>query len=413
MSAALAAAGCSGDDAPAEGPEASSTPSGRGIAPGVTRDGPAAATSTVAPAQAITLEIAFPGLAPIQRPVEMVQAPGEDTFLLASQDGLILALDAATPSAPGTVLDIQDHTRRDGNEEGLLGFALDPAYPGEPYAYIYYNPSEGERRTVLSRFEVAGGGAGITIDRSTELVLLTVPQPYANHNGGKVAFGPDGMLYLGLGDGGSAGDPHGNGQSLSGELLGSILRIDVRNATPESPYTIPPDNPFATGGDAEPETFAWGLRNPWRFSFDRETGGLWAGDVGQNAFEEVDIIVRGKNYGWAVMEGGECYDASTCDRDGLTLPVASYSHDLGCSVTGGFVYRGTRIAGLEGVYLYSDYCSGTIWGLDAAAAEAGDDVEPRVLLESGLQVPSFAEDSAGELYVLAFDGNVYRLAPAE
>ncbi|HET7737497.1 MAG TPA: PQQ-dependent sugar dehydrogenase, partial [Tepidiformaceae bacterium] len=197
---------------------------------------------------------------------------------------------------------------------------------------------------------------------------------------------------------------------LEENLLGSIIRIDVSKSSATEPYAVPGGNPFAADNDARPETWAFGLRNPWRFSFDRETGDLWAGDVGQDALEEIDLILPGANYGWNIMEADECYAASSCDQDGLTLPVVAYGRDDGsCSVTGGFVYRGTAVPGLTGTYIYGDYCSGKIWGFDARSAAAGNPVEPRILIESGTTIPSFAEDDDGELYVLTFDGAIFRV----
>lgn len=345
----------------------------------------------------------------------MVQVPGQERMLVALQDGRVLSF--AMAPAPGTLSTVLDHrqkTSRDGNEEGLLGMILDPAFDRNGFLYAYYSAVGGARRTVLSRFSTAGTGENLRVDPASELQILEVPQPYPNHKGGALAFGPDGMLYLGLGDGGSGGDPQGNGQDITRNLLGSIIRIDVRNATKERPYTAPPDNPFASGaGGARKETWAYGLRNPWRFSFDRETGGMWAGDVGQNAREEIDLIEKGRNYGWNVMEGVSCYrPANGCSREGLTLPVADYAQDGGgCSVTGGYVYRGKALPALRGWYVYADFCSGAAWAFDTQGATHGSNPPVTVLRASGPSIASFAEDSAGELYVLCFDGKIYRLVP--
>jgi len=222
------------------------------------------------------------------------------------------------------------------------------------------------------------------------------------------------MLYLGLGDGGSGGDPQANGQDLTRNLLASIIRIDVRNATRDKPYAIPPDNPFAATSDAtKKETWAYGLRNPWRFSFDRQTGTLWAGDVGQDEREEIDIIEKGKNYGWNVMEGTACYKPRTgCNRDGLVLPVLDYLHSGGaCSVTGGYVYRGNAAASLRGWYVYGDYCTGAVRAFEAAKAAPGAAAPVSTLLAKGPNISSFAEDAEGELYLLCFNGVIYRMAP--
>jgi glucose/arabinose dehydrogenase len=225
-----------------------------------------------------------------------------------------------------------------------------------------------------------------------------------------MAFGPDGYLYIGLGDGGGSGDPQGNGQNL-GTLLGSILRIDVSGLSAPGDYEIPADNPFVDTVGARAEIWAFGLRNPWRFSFDSETGLLWAGDVGQNLWEEIDIIVKGANYGWNIMEGLHCYSPATgCDQSGLTLPLVEYDHSQGCSVIGGYVYRGDQIASLQGYYIYGDYCSGNIWAL----AYHNNAVTQNILLvESGLSITSFGEDLAGNLYILSRDGGIYTLVQME
>ena len=241
-------------------------------------------------------------------PTNLVQA-ASGQVLISDQSGLIVAFDGSALSgeAEGFLhtefLDLRDIVSRRGSEEGLLGLALDPG--GTRHLYVYYSAAN-PRRSVVSRFTAEAKDSGA--DPDSELVILEVEQPHSNHNGGQIAFGPDGYLYIGLGDGGSAGDPQGNGQDTS-TLLGSILRIDVSQSTPEQPYAIPPGNPFADGG-GRPEIWAYGLRNPWRFSFDRDTGDLWAGDVGQNQWEEIDIIEREGNYGWNTLEGSHCFKPS-------------------------------------------------------------------------------------------------------
>lgn len=363
----------------------------------------------------ITFAPAFPALPALDRPTNMVELPGQGRFLVTLQDGRLVSFPAdPTANTLTTVLDWQDHTSRSGNEEGLLGLALDPAFSSNGYLYLYYSARPGERRTVLSRFATSGQAAAFHVDPTSELVLLSIPQPYSNHKGGQIGFGPDGMLYLGLGDGGSQGDPSGNGQDLAHNLLGSVLRLDVRGATAAAPYAIPPDNPFAGRSDGtKRETWAYGLRNPWRFSWDRATGRLWIGDVGQGTWEEIDLVNAGGNYGWNVMEGSHCYrPAKDCPQAGLTLPVAEYSHDDGgCSVTGGYVYRGQAVPELRGVYVFGDYCTGAIWGLRAEAAERGEVVEAKRYHGQGPGMSSFAEDAAGELYMLSFDGKIYRAVP--
>src|SRR5690349_16547563 len=272
---------------------------------------------------AVHFEQVYISLPAFERPTALVEVPGQATMLVALQEGRIVAFPKASDAAQfATVLDWTSKTSRDGNEEGLLGFALDPEFPSKPYAYVYYSAKPGDRRTVLSRLTLSGSGTALRADPSSELILLTQPQPYSNHKGGQVAFGPDAMLYVGLGDGGSEGDPTGNGQDITRNFLGSILRIDVRNASAETPYLIPADNPFADRTDGtKRETWAYGLRNPWRFSFDRDSGALVVADVGQGDREEIDVVQSGKNYGWNVMEGKACYKPSSgCKQQGLTLP---------------------------------------------------------------------------------------------
>lgn len=405
----LLATGCSDSDSPAASPEPTSEEA--------TPTSPAPVATQVTPVMPgdARFEVAFKGLPKLERPIAMVEVPGQARMMVALQDGRILAF-AKDPGAStlDTVLDHRMKTSRDGNEEGLLGLALDPSFERNGFLYAYYSAVGGQRRTVLSRFSTSGTGTSLHAEPESELVILEVPQPFANHNGGALVFGPDGMLYLGLGDGGAAGDPQGNGQDVKRNLLGSIIRIDVRNATGERPYAIPPDNPFVNGtAGARKETWAYGLRNPWRISFDRETGNLWAGDVGQNAHEEIDLVEKGRNYGWNVMEGASCYKpANGCPREGLTLPVADYPQDAGaCSVTGGYVYRGKALPALRGWYVYADFCNGAVWTFDTAAAGHGDNPAVTVLRARGPSIASFAEDAAGELYMLAFDGKVYRLVP--
>ena len=338
-----------------------------------------------------------------QAPTSLVQTKSGQA-LVAERAGRIW-VSAALHSNNGAVsefLDIASRVSSRGSEEGLLGMALDPT--NQRHLYLYYSAS-GPRRSVVARFTISPGG--FAADPNSELVILEVAQPYANHNGGQLAFGPDGYLYVGLGDGGSAGDPQGNGQNTS-TLLGSILRIDVSEATPEQPYAIPPDNPFADGG-GRAEIWAYGLRNPWRFSFDGDTGDLWAGDVGQNRWEEIDLVRRGGNYGWNVLEGNHCFRPSNnCPREGMTPPVWEYSLDgEPCSVIGGYVYRGAEIPWLHGAYVYGDFCSGKVFGLRYADGEV---VEHRQLADTGLRIMSFAQDNDGELYLLSQKSGIYRLS---
>lgn len=336
-----------------------------------------------------------------REPTNLVQMH-DGRMLVTEQDGRIWAFDPAGGAVPAATefLDITDRVSSRRSEEGLLGLALDPTDAGS--VYVYYSAAD-PRRSVVSRFAVSADGS--RVDPDSELVILEVGQPFANHNGGQIAFGPDGYLYIGLGDGGSAGDPLGSGQDTS-SLLGSILRIDVSQSAPGQPYTIPPDNPFASG-DGRGEIWAYGLRNPWRFSFDRNTGELWAGDVGQNRWEEIDLIQRGANYGWNVLEGSHCFSARDCDPTGTVPPVWEYSLDgQPCSVIGGYVYRGAAVPWLRGVYVYGDFCSGEVFGLRYADGRV---VEHQRLADTELRIMSFGEDNDGEVYLLSQKSGIYRL----
>ena len=337
-----------------------------------------------------------------REPTNLVQAH-DGRLLVTEQDGRIWAFEPSGSEVPAATefLDITDRVSSRRSEEGLLGLALDPT--DKQSLYLYYSAAD-PRRSVVSRFTLSTDQS--RVDPGSELVILEVGQPYANHNGGQIAFGPDGHLYIGLGDGGSAGDPLGSGQDTS-SLLGSILRIDVSQATTAQPYAIPPDNPFASGG-GRGEIWAYGLRNPWRFSFDRATGELWTGDVGQNRWEEIDLIERGGNYGWNRLEGNHCFSARDCDQTGTVPPVWEYSLDgQPCSVIGGYVYRGSTIPWLRGVYVYGDFCTGEVFGLRYADGQV---VEHQRLADTRLRIMSFGEDDSGELYLLSQKSGIYRLA---
>ena len=366
----------------------------------------------VAPLAPMDVERAFPNLSFREMLAMAYPDDGTDRLFLALKPGRIVVFpnDQSVDSA-ATFLDITGRVSDRGSEEGLLGLTFDPEYSRNGYLYVYYSAAQ-PRRVVVSRFSVSSDSAGAA-DPSSERVILEIPQPFANHNGGPVKFGPDGFLYIGLGDGGGGGDRGGNGQNTS-TLLSTILRIHVRSMDSQGAYTVPADNPFVgLGGGAREEIWAYGLRNPWRFTFDRETGDLWLADVGQNRFEEVDLIRRGLNYGWNVMEGTHCFAPSSgCDRTGLQLPIIEYGHREGCSVTGGYVYRGSRLPMLSGAYVYGDFCSGKIWGLRYDGTEVSEHLE---LADTGLNISSFGEDQSGELYILAFDSSgdagIYRLMP--
>jgi glucose/arabinose dehydrogenase len=297
-----------------------------------------------------------------------------------------------------------------GGERGLLGLAFHPDHPSDPRFFVNYTDRAGD--TVVSSFAVRPDEPD-RADPASEMVVLRIDQPYGNHNGGALAFDPDGYLLVATGDGGSAGDPHDNGQRLD-TLLGKILRLDIDEATDGRKYGIPAENPFVGRGNARPEIWLYGLRNPWRIAIDRATGDLWMGDVGQGSYEEIDVhragSAGGANYGWARMEGFHCYPSGDgCERPELRLPVAEYGHDQGCSVTGGTVYRGAAFPALVGGYVFSDYCSGRLWVVDAARDERQ---EPRLVAESGRSIASFGEDEAGELYVADAGGAVLRVIVA-
>ena len=365
-------------------------------------------TAALAPLlQSIDVEVAFPNLS-FERMVFLTHA-GDDTnrLFLVLQPGRIMVFpNQSDVSRAEVFLDIRDRVNDRGNEEGLLGLAFDPRFAENGYFYVYYSASN-PRRSVLSRFS-AGEEHANQADPDSERVVLEVPQPHSNHNGGAIHFGVDGYLYVALGDGGSAGDPQGNGQD-PGTLLGSILRIDPAAPSSYGNYSVPGDNPFLGVSGFRDEIWAFGLRNPWRFSIDRETGDLWAGDVGQRGYEEIDLVKRGLNYGWNVMEGFHCYppSVSSCRQDGLEPPMVEYPLTSGnCAVTGGHVYRGSRVPLLQGAYLYGDFCSGRIWGLIYDGQEVSD---TQLLLDSSLQISSFGEDEAGELYILSFDRKIYGL----
>lgn len=308
---------------------------------------------------------------------------------------------------PTAFLDISARVSA-GGERGLLGLAFYPDYATTGRFVVHYTDTAGDTR--LSTFRVSSDPD--VADATSEQVILTADQPFSNHNGGQVTFGRDGFLYLGLGDGGSSGDPQGRGQDLS-DLLGSILRIDVQSGTS---YTVPVDNPFVGQANARPEVWSYGLRNPWRFSFDRATGDLYIADVGERTLEEIDVAPavegagKGINYGWNRMEGSRCFATGQCDQNGLVLPTLEYGHNQGCSVTGGYVYRGAAIPSLQGLYFYGDYCQGWVRSLRYTEGAATEVTEWPTLKPGGL-VTSFGEDAAGELYVVTEGGSVFKMVP--
>jgi glucose/arabinose dehydrogenase len=303
---------------------------------------------------------------------------------------------------PTPFLDISSRVRASGSEQGLLGLAFHPHYFENGRFFVGYTDSQG--KDTVERYQVSGDPD--RADPATGVKLLSIDDPAPNHNGGMVLFGPDGKLWVGFGDGGGAGDTYKNGQNKQ-TLLGKMLRLDVDS---DEPYGIPADNPYVGNPEYRPEIWAIGLRNPWRYSFDRANGDLWIGDVGQNAWEEIDRVPGGPNgpsgglnFGWPITEGRHCYQSgSGCDPNAYVQPVAEYGHDAGCSVTGGYVYRGSSFPGLQGVYVFGDYCSGRIWSLDSTDNTTWRMTEQ---VKDSLQISSFGEDEAGELYVTTFSGD--------
>ena len=343
----------------------------------------------------------FRGLTNLVQP-----ATGDDHLFAVEQSGRVLAFNNEHDANEAEVfLDIRDRVNDSGSEEGLLGLAFDPQFHENGYFYAYYSAS-GPRRSVISRFRLTEDGGQADPDR--ELKIMEIGQPYRNHNGGQLAFGPDGFLYIGLGDGGSAGDPMSNGQNTA-TLLGSILRIDVSGSNAAATYSTPSDNPLLRDADSRGEIWAYGFRNPWRFSFDRETGKLWTGDVGQNSLEEVDLVERGGNYGWNTLEGTRCFSPrDSCNPTGTVLPVWEYPTGEACSVIGGYVYRGERISSLIGAYVFGDYCTGQVWALRYDGREVTDFL---LLADTKLRITSFGQGRDGTLYVLSQNSGIYRFDP--
>ena len=356
----------------------------------------------------VNVQVAFPKLT-FSQPVGIYNAAdGSNRLFVVEQAGRILVFpNSAVTASEAVFLDITDRVLF-GGEQGLLGLAFHPNFTQNGYFYVDYvaaNPT----RTVIARFTVNAASPN-QADKSSEFIILEINQPFANHKGGEIAFGPDGYLYIGMGDGGSEGDPLGNGQNRS-TLLGKILRINVNSPSLGRNYSVPSDNPFVgnTVGYKE-EIYAYGFRNPWRFSFDLATGKLWVGDVGQDRLEEIDIVQKGGNYGWNIMEGTLCYNPSTdCNETGLEVPVYEYNHTLGNAIIGGYVYHSATIPSLQGEYIYGDYESGKIWALSLSDPDTTTNV---LLVNSNLTISSFGNDEAGEMYVCAFDGKIYQLVTA-
>ena len=335
-------------------------------------------------------------------PVYLTSPPGDSRLFVVEQAGRIRVVKNGA-TLPRPFLDISERVRS-GGEQGLLSMAFHPAYRNNGQFFVNFTDRAGDTR--VERFKVSSD-ADVADEASSKLVI-EIDQPYSNHNGGHILFGLDGMLYIGMGDGGSGGDPHGNGQSRNA-LLGKMLRLNVSRS---EPYSIPQGNPFSAASGGRPEIWATGMRNPWRFAFDRPTALLYIADVGQNAQEEINVepaSSAGLNYGWNIMEGDSCYRGSGCSRNGLTMPKVTFGHGGGaCSVTGGFVYRGRRVPAIAGHYFYSDYCAGWIRSFRMQNGSAVDRREWKTV-ELG-HVVSFGEDAAGELYILTESGKVFRIA---
>lgn len=362
------------------------------------RAGDCGSIAALSSSDPLVLARVFSGVA-VEGAVALRQPPGDGSrWYLLAQAGVVYTFANDADATPSVALDLTD-AMATASEAGLLGIAFHPNYADNGHVYLSYTtPGGGAFLSRIARYTTADGG--LTFDRGTEQIILDVEQPYTNHNGGDIHFGPDGHLYFGLGDGGSREDPDGHGQNTD-TMLGAMLRLDVDSA---EPYAIPPDNPFAGGGGAA-EIYAWGLRNPWRFSFDRATGELWTGDVGQYDWEEVDRIRLGGNYGWSLKEGSHCFAQDPCDVPGLIDPVAEYANPDDASVVGGYVYRGGAIPELEGTYLYTDFYTGRIWGVVEGS-------EPITLASgTGITASAFGEGADGELYVLDYAGAIYRLDP--
>jgi len=328
---------------------------------------------------------------------------------VVEQPGRVRVLRTDGTLLPAPLLDITDRIGDAGSEQGLLGLAMHPSFTSNGRFFVNYTDTAGD--THIAEFHAPN--AGDLANPASERTLLTVQQPFANHNGGGLAFGPDGYLYIGLGDGGSGGDPLGNGQNLA-TPLGKLLRIDVDRG---EPFGVPSDNPFVARAGALPAIWAYGLRNPWRFSFDRATGNLLIGDVGQDNWEEIDLGLAarrgGENYGWNVTEGRHCYaPASGCSTAGQTLPIVEYGHDQGCAVTGGIVYNGCRMPGYLGTYFYSDFCSHFVRSFRIENGAAVDARDWTAELGASLSSPSaFGVDDAGEIYIVDLRGSVHKIVP--
>lgn len=364
---------------------------------------PAPPAAPPAPSGPLVLTLT-PVLSGLNSPVDLQNAAdGSGRLFVVEQQGQIRIV-SNNSLVPTPFLDITSLVDF-GGEKGLLGLAFHPAYSQNRRFFVNYDRVvSGQMQTVIAEFQTSASNPN-QADPNSQRILFTVNQPFPNHKGGQLAFGPDGFLYIGLGDGGSAGDPLGNAQNRQ-VLLGKMLRIDVDHTSPGLQYAIPSDNPFLNGVDRG-EVWAYGLRNPWRFSFDVPSGRLFAADVGQDKFEEIDILQKGGNFGWNIMEGLHCFKPSSgCNMTGLILPITEYDHSQGDAVIGGYVYRGAAISRLSGTYLFSDFESGTIWGLTENSTGQWTRSQ---LIAGGRNISSFGRDEAGELYVLDYSGSLLRI----
>jgi glucose/arabinose dehydrogenase len=334
---------------------------------------------------------------------------GSGRIFIIEKPGTIAVLSGdMNKPARKVFIDLQDTVYSRGNEQGLLGLAFHPDFKNNGKFYVNYTT---KKKTVIASYKTKSDGSGLG-DPASGKVLLSFDQPFDNHNGGELAFGPDGYLYIASGDGGSGNDPRGNGQNLK-KLLGKMLRIDVDQSSGDRNYAIPKDNPFYQNDKgAREEIYAYGLRNPWRFSFDRDTGKLWAADVGQNSLEEIDIIENGHNYGWNTMEGSRCFKPKKgCDVEGITTPIWEYTPEGGgASITGGYVYRGEQISSLVGKYIFADFVDGRVWTLSYDGANKATAKQLDMELYN---ITSFGEDEAGEIYASVFSGEIVRLSTTQ
>ncbi|HEX5239576.1 MAG TPA: PQQ-dependent sugar dehydrogenase [Candidatus Limnocylindrales bacterium] len=406
----LALADCTSQGSPTAAPSSPAQSSAHPPVPSASSAGPSAALGTSAPSFAPfdpnSVSVTLQPYATVEGGPLAITAPldGTGRLFVASQDGRAWVIrNGSVVATP--LLDLRGQITS-GGERGLLGLAVHPGFPADPRVFVDYTDLQGN--TVVASYTIDASNPD-RLDPASAKTILQVGQPYANHNGGQLGFGPDGDLYISLGDGGSGGDPQGNGQKLD-TTLGKILRIDVDHSANGLAYAIPSGNPFAGNPLAHPEIWLYGLRNPWRFSFDPATNDLWIGDVGQGNWEEIDVDpagVGGLNYGWNRMEGDHCYQPSTgCDESGITLPVAEYDHSHGCAVIGGVVDRDPGQPILQGAYLYSDNCSGIIWALDADAAQPS----PAQVGQTDPGIAAFGVDQAGAVYAANLNGTISRVA---